>query len=440
MTKSAPRNGPPSRRNVAAAIATCAAAAALWPAMAPAARRQGPAPAIRLRRGMNLWPWFSLTREFPPPRTDYDWPPFQATRPVPDRRDLAALRKSGIDFVRVPVDPGPFLAFSGARRAELLAQVVGAVETAVSEDLSVVLNLHPNGAGHYWNPRNLVRGPEDRMFAQYLDLVAAVAARLGRFDPSRVAFEPLNEPPQDCRSVQWPALQAEIVRTARGAAPGLTLILSGACGSMIAGLEALDPIQDANVVYTFHFYEPYVFSHQGAPWMTSEPMYRYLNAVPWPSSEGSKPATLAAVAERMNLDRTVPPAEKREIAALIDRVLGQYFEARPDRWYIEKYFRRVAAWAARHDIDPSCILLGEFGALRSDARYVAAKPADRARYIRDVREVAEASGFAWAFWNYFDGMGLTIDDHAREFDPSVMGALGLRPPDAGDPPVAKGRR
>jgi hypothetical protein len=278
------------------------------------------------------------------------------------------------------------------------------------------------------------------MFAQYLDLVAAVAARLGRFDPSRIAFEPLNEPPQDCRSVQWPALQAEIVRTARAAAPGLTLILSGACGSMIAGLEALDPIQDANVVYTFHFYEPYVFSHQGAPWMTSEPMYRYLNAVPWPSSEGSKPATLAAAAERMNLDRTVPPAEKREIAALIDRVLGQYFDARPDRWYIEKYFRRVAAWAARHDIDPGCILLGEFGALRSDARYVAAKPADRARYIRDVREVAEASGFAWAFWNYFDGMGLTIDDHAREFDPPVMAALGLRPPDAGDPPVTKGRR
>ena len=37
--------------------------------------------------------------------------------------------------------------------------------------------------------------------------------------------------------------------------------------------------------------------------------------------------------------------------------------------------------------------------------------------------------FAWAFWNYFDGMGLTIDDASRAFDPSITTALGLRLPD-----------
>ena len=68
-------------------------------------------------------------------------------------------------------------------------------------------------------------------------------------------------------------------------------------------------------------------------------------------------------------------------------------------------------------------------ALRSDARYLAARPDDRARYIRDVREVAEAAGFAWAFWNYFDGMGLTIDDASHAFDPAITAALGLRLPD-----------
>jgi hypothetical protein len=208
---------------------------------------------------------------------------------------------------------------------------------------------------------------------------------------------------------------------------------------MIAGLEALDPrpIDEPNVIYTFHFYEPYVFSHQGAPWMTSEPMYRYLNAVPWPSSAGTKSATLAAVAERMARDQTTPAAAKREIAATIERVIEEYFAARPDRWYIEKYLRRVTGWAGRHGIDPASILLGEFGALRSDSRYVAARPEDRARYIRDVREVAEASGFAWAFWNYFDGMGLTLDDNSRALDPSIVAALGLRPPGVAGAPLAR---
>jgi hypothetical protein len=380
---------------------------------------------------MNLWPWFSLTREFPPPRNDYDWPPYQDARPVPTRRDLAALREIGIDFVRLPVDPGPLLSFSAERRAALMDDVIKAVALARAQDLSVILNLHANGATHHWNPTNLVGSANSPMFSQYIELVRALALRLSSFDRLGVAFEPVNEPPQDCAASDWPGTQRSIVRAARAAAPHLTLVVGGACGSMIAGLEALDPssVGDENVIYTFHFYEPYVFSHQGAPWMASEPMYGYLNSVPWPSAAGSKEATLAAVSARMGADRSTPASRKREIGITIERVLDQYFDARPDHRFIERYFRRVEAWARRHGIDPGRILLGEFGALRTDERYVAAAAAHRARYVRDVRKAAEALGMPWAFWNLFDGMGLTIDDHSRQFDPQIVAALGLSLPE-----------
>jgi hypothetical protein len=201
---------------------------------------------------------------------------------------------------------------------------------------------------------------------------------------------------------------------------------------MIEGLVALNPapLADANIIYTFHFYEPYVFSHQGAPWMSSEPMYRYLNAVPWPAAAGSREHTRAVVADRLAADRVTPDADKRAIKATIDRVLDQYFDAQPDRWLIQEHFARVTAWAERHGIERGRILLGEFGALRSDERYVASAGPDRARYIRDVRETCEAVGMPWAFWNFFDGMGLTIDDTARQFDPAITAALGLRDPGA----------
>src|ERR1700674_2399926 len=204
-----PRRAQISRRAVVRAIAA-GACVAVAPDIAPAA--PPPAAVIRLRRGMNLWPWFSLTREFPPPRTDYDWPPYEQSRAIPGRRDLAALRNSGIDFVRIPVDPGPLLAFSGERRVDLTARVVAAVDMALAAGLSAIVNLHPNRATHHFHPRNLVRGVGAPMFVQYLGLTHDLAAQLARFDPARVAFEPLNEPPQDCASADWPIIQRELVR------------------------------------------------------------------------------------------------------------------------------------------------------------------------------------------------------------------------------------
>ena len=84
------------------------------------------------------------------------------------------------------------------------------------------------------------------------------------------------------------------------------------------------------------------------------------------------------------------------------------------------------SWAHRHGVPHARILLGEFGALRSDARYVAAQAPDRARYVSDVRAVAERNGFPWAFWNLFDGMGL-MDDETRTLDDDIIAALGLAP-------------
>jgi hypothetical protein len=81
-------------------------AAALGTRLAPAIA----APTLRLRRGVNAFPWFMLTEEYPAPRRDYAWPPFQPTRPVPTAQDLIKLRDIGLDFLRLPVDPGPFLA------------------------------------------------------------------------------------------------------------------------------------------------------------------------------------------------------------------------------------------------------------------------------------------------------------------------------------------
>ncbi len=407
----------PRRAVLRGAMALACAGGAAWAAE--------PEP-VSLRRGVNAWPWFSLTREYPAPRTDYAWPPFQLGRPVPRPSDLARLREVGFDFVRIPVDPGPFLAFTGARRDALLDDLSSAVAQALASDLSVVVNIQANAATHFWTPDRMVASTGAPAFAALEELVGTVAGRLGRQDRNRVALEPVNEPPQGCSSSDWNAVQIALLAAARAAAPDLTLVATGACGSMVSGLVALEPapiLAFGRVLFTFHFYEPYLFSHQGAPWMR-EPVYRSLNDVPWPASAGSLDATLAAVRRRMARDTATSEEAKRGAYAETERVLGVYFAARPDVPFIDRHLDAVADWGRRHAVAPQRILMGEFGALRTDARYTAAGADDRARYVRDVRQAAERFGFPWAFWDLFDGMGL-MDDATRAFDPSMLQALGL---------------
>ncbi len=245
-------------------------------AMAAAAGRAAPSPASALARGVNLWPWFSLTREFPAPSTEYDWPPYQTGRPVPTVGDLARLKAIGLDFVRLPVDPGPILAASPERRQILVGEVMAATRLALAQGFAVILNLHPNGATHHWSHQRMLSGPDAPLFPAYRLLVGELAGRMQRLDPARLVLEPVNEPQQACGSAQWNLMQESLFVAARAEAPTLTLVATGSCGSMITGLEPLSARalrRFEPLLYTFHYYEPYLFSHQGAPWMT-EPVYR----------------------------------------------------------------------------------------------------------------------------------------------------------------------
>lgn len=414
-----------SRRRVLRTALSTAAALGSLP-VAPIARAAaGP----RFRRGVNAWPWFSLTREFPAPRTDYDWPPFQSQRPVPTPDDLRRLRRTGLDFIRLPVDPGPFLAADAITRGRLLDMLDAAVTATLHAGLGIIVNIQANAATHYWNPDRMVSSTAAPAFDLYRGLVGELAGRLARFQPGRVALEPVNEPAQACASNVWSQIQLSLLTAARASAATLPLVVTGGCGSMVSGLTALDPAPLSPfepILFTFHFYEPYLFSHQGAPWMR-EPVYRSLNNVPWPASAGSLEQTLASVRARMAQDTETPEDAKQAAYAETERVLKVYFDARPDRWFVDKYLRQVRDWADGHGLAPERIIMGEFGALRTDTRYVAAPNPDRARYIADVRRSAEELGFAWALWDLFDGMGM-MDDTTRALDPDIIAALGLTMP------------
>src|SRR5437868_2469280 len=92
--------------------------------------------------------------------------------------------------------------------------------------------------------------------------------------------------PADIRPIHQPGLHhlrpTIVAQQIRSVAPNHTII---ACGARWSGLEDLLPLQPlalANIIYTFHDYEPFAFTHQGATW--TDPTVQPLRNVPYPST------------------------------------------------------------------------------------------------------------------------------------------------------------
>jgi hypothetical protein len=62
---------------------------------------------------------------------------------------------------------------------------------------------------------------------------------------------------------RWYGIQAKLITAIRAGAPKHTIIASGHRWSGLAEMLALEPYNDANVIYNFHYYDPFPFYASG---------------------------------------------------------------------------------------------------------------------------------------------------------------------------------
>jgi endoglucanase len=382
---------------------------------------------LTLQRGLNvdLWlEWRSIDEMLADPvflETYPDW------RRVITRDMFAILADAGFDFVRLPMDPGPLLAYGpGPAQDALIADMRDGAETALAAGLKVIVDMHPIPRGEDIGGMESIMGQH---WPDYVALVGRVAEALDGLAPDRVAFEPLNEPTNDCEAVfsgtpaAWPGMLAELHAAARDGAPELAVVLTGACWSQAAALAALDPalIADENVIWTFHSYSPFAYTHQGAEW-TVHPM-KYLWDLPYPPSLMTAEIAADVTAEAT---RRMTEAEgaTADTSAIADRI-GEYMDT-PDSAVADD-IAAAADWADTHGIPRGRILLGEFGALHTVNGLSQPREWYHA-FLSDKRRAAEDAGMGWAVLGYAGGMGVAIDgDPDRRLSPGTCQALGLDP-------------
>ncbi|MPZ37716.1 MAG: cellulase family glycosylhydrolase [Rhizobiales bacterium] len=399
----------------------CVAVAA-WLAMLPAQAQPEPAP---FRRGVAIAHSMAWAQVEPPPSKAFVFPPFAEPNYRLTTAELQAVRRAGFDFVRLAVDPGPFLQFQGARRDRLDRILLDQVRMILSSGLAVIVDFHPSDMHPQYTGAALTKGAATPALRDYLRLLERTAALLDGLKSPRVAFELMNEPPISPQA--WQPMLEAAYHAARRHAPHLLLVLPGASEGMVEGLLGLRAApfrSDPAVLYTFHYYEPFQFTHQAASWNAA----RHLADVPYPANarplQDSQDATAAVIAAS-NLSQT------QKVIAGIDarRLLESYRRSGFDRAAIAKSLDRIVAWAQSNGVPPNRIFLGEFGVLKSVGLLHAARAAERRQWFADVRAEAEARGFIWAAWVYRGpgGFALTEDDRDIDVDPGIIAALGLKP-------------
>jgi endoglucanase len=343
--------------------------------------------AAHLGRGINLSNWFGQVSD----PAGYTQQHFQTAI---TEQDLALIRQMGFDHVRLTIDPAPM--FHTGRADQISGAYLTYLDTAVKmildHNLSLLIDIHPSDAFKH------ELATSDTFVEEYEDFWRALAKHYSDQDPDKVFFEILNEP-ELTDSYRWYGVQEKIADAIREAAPKHTIIASGAHWSDDDDLVFLEPIRDRNVIYNFHYYEPHIFTHQGATWSTN--YWHLISGLAYPSD----PANAAQVAA------TLPDAQHR----LSVIRYGQ------DHWNASRIaadIHQVSEWAHRWNVPVIC---NEFGAYRKNSN-----PTDRAQWLADVRSTLEKYGIGWAMWDYDGGFSVVNKVNGQTTpDAQTLRALGL---------------
>ena len=341
-----------------------------------------------LRHGINLSHWYAQAG-----------PPSAYTKQHLDEydtdADFALIHQMGFDHVRLTIDPGPLFDEQdpGHLNQQWLGYLNASVKSIMSHDLAVIIDIHP--AGEF----NRELNNSDTHVRDFAMFWRALAKNFSTYDPDRLFLELMNEPEvQD--TYRWMGIQQTVEAAMREGAPQHTIIVSGPRWSGLPDLLTIMPIPDQNVIYNFHYYEPMMFTHQGATWAGET--QRDIQHSPYPSS----PEAIQPMLANIN-----SPEERL-----------QFVRFGYDRWNADRIaadFAQVAAWQKKYGVR---VTVNEFGVFDKFA-----DPKARAAYLHDVRTAAESDGFGWTMWDYAGGFSVVHREPGKAAVPDelTLAALGL---------------
>ena len=302
--------------------------------------------------------------------------------------DFRRMKEWGCDHVRLPVDYFLFESDEepGVYREDGLRYIDSAIHWAKGAGLNLVLDLHHAPGFFFGNGAKndlFTNRDSQKRFLAIWDFFAKRYAAEG----DNLRFELLNELVWD-DSEPWNSLWQEAADVIHAVTPDRRVIVGPNRWNSVNELKNLALSSDPNLMYTFHMYEPFLFTHQRASWVPQNAAY--LTPVSYP---------FAFDDHRGYYGDGIP--EHMERGGMVDK---RYLEKvmRPAFDFIEKTGKPL--------------YLGEYGVIAN------ADMDSAVRWLNDVADICISHGIGRAVWSY-RGFARVTDENNEAADERIIRAI-----------------
>jgi len=335
-------------------------------------------------KGVNFSAWFESHSAESIPFTRYT------------EQDFIDAKSLGADVIRLPVR---MHSMTGGAPGYILEPLFlrfldTAVDWAEKHQLYIIID------NHSFDP---IQATSDNI-DQILIPVWEQIARRYRNRSSLVIYEILNEP-HGISDARWGEIQGKTIEAIRRIDRNRLIIVGGTDYNSIGKLNAIPNYNDSNLIYTFHFYDPYLFTHQGETW-GGAPTLSTLENLPFPYNF-----------------RRMPRIPNNLRGTWVEGSLNYSYPKDANPAALRATLDKVVAFSKERNVPVFC---GEFGV------YMIQSPKeDRIIWYEIVAAALDRRNISRTSWDYYGGFGLFNGERGsfnHDLNTGVARALGFTPP------------